>query len=133
MSPYAATKFGLRAVTDSLRVELRPWGISASILEVGDVNTPLWAKSQEVIEKAAREMPDWGMELYGPVIELKERFQPQGISPIKAAIVVEHALTARRQEARYVVGRDVKFFDLLRWTPVSICDWLISNQLLEYG
>ena len=133
MSPYAATKFGLRAITDSLRVELRPWGISVSIIEVGDVDTPLWAKSQEVIEKAAREMPDRGWELYGPIIELKERFQPHGISPVEVARVVEHALTSRRPKARYVLGRDAKLFDLLRRLPVSIRDRLISSQLPEYG
>ena len=100
MSPYAATKFGLRAITDSLRVEVRPWGIFVSIIEVGDVNTPLWANSQEVIEKAAREMPERGWELYGPIVNLKERFQPHGIRPAEVAKVVKTRLDFKETESQ---------------------------------
>jgi NAD(P)-dependent dehydrogenase (short-subunit alcohol dehydrogenase family) len=133
MGPYAATKFGLRAVSDSLRVELRPWGISVSIIETGDVDTPIWEKSLAVIEKGAREGSEESMEFYGPIVELKDRFQPHGIDPIEVARVVEHALTARRPKARYILGRDAKLLYLLRRLPNSIRDWLIASQMPEYG
>ena len=35
VGPYAATKFALEAISDSLRVELKPWGISVSLVEAG--------------------------------------------------------------------------------------------------
>jgi NAD(P)-dependent dehydrogenase (short-subunit alcohol dehydrogenase family) len=133
MGPYAATKFGLRAVSDSLRVELRPWGISVSIIETGDVDTPIWEKSLAVIERGAREGSEESMEFYGPIVELKDRFQPHGIDPIEVARVVEHALTARRPKARYILGRDAKLLYLLRRLPNSIRDWLIASQMPEYG
>jgi NAD(P)-dependent dehydrogenase (short-subunit alcohol dehydrogenase family) len=133
MSPYAATKFALRAITDSLRVELRPWGISVSIIEIGDVESRIWEKSLAVIEKAAEEMPEIGWELYGPVLKIKDRFEPHGISPIEVAHVVEHALTAKRPKARYVVGRDAKMLDLIKRLPTPIRDSVIASQLPEYG
>lgn len=34
-SPYHAAKFGLEAVADSLRRELRPWGIEVAVIEPG--------------------------------------------------------------------------------------------------
>ena len=40
IGPYAASKFALEALTDSLRVELRPWGIEVSIIEPGPIATP---------------------------------------------------------------------------------------------
>ena len=133
LGPYAMTKFGMRAFTDSLRRELRPWNISVSVMEVGDVDTRIWDKSLAVIEKAAQEMPERGMELYGPVVEIKERFKPHGISPLEVAKVVQHALFSKRPKARYVVGRDAKLLDLLRRLPTPILDWVIAKQLPEYG
>jgi NAD(P)-dependent dehydrogenase (short-subunit alcohol dehydrogenase family) len=133
MSPYAATKFALRAITDSLRVELRPWEIYVSILEVGDVDTRIWDKSLAVIEKAAKEVPERGIELYGPIMELRERFQPHGIPPVEVARVVDHALTSKRPKARYVVGQDARLLDLIRRLPTSIRDLVVASQLPKYG
>ncbi len=133
MSPYAATKFALRAINDSLRVELRPWRISVSIIEIGDVKTRLWDKSLSVIEKVAKDLPEAGWELYGPIINLRERFQPHGISPSEVTRVVEHAITSRKPKARYVVGRDAKLLDLIRRLPISVRDWIIASQLPKYG
>ena len=82
IGPYAATKFALRAINDSLRLELRPWGISVSIVEIGDVDTKIWDKSLAFIEKVAKELPQRGWELYGPVLKIRERFQPHGMAPL---------------------------------------------------
>lgn len=133
MGPYAATKFGLRALTDSLRVELRPWGIPVSIVDIGDVRTRLWEKALAVIESSAQNLPQAGWELYGPIVQIRERFRPHGISPIKVAKVVEKAITATKPKARYLVGRDAKVMDVLRRLPISIRDALIASQLPNYG
>lgn len=42
MGPYAASKFAMEAISDSLRVELKPWGISVSVVEPGAIATPIW-------------------------------------------------------------------------------------------
>lgn len=41
MSTYAATKHALEAYTDALRYELRPFGVSVSLIQPGMVRTPL--------------------------------------------------------------------------------------------
>ena len=133
MSPYAATKFALRAVTDSLRVELRPWGIPVSIIEIGDVRTRIWEKSLAVIEKAAGDLSPIGRELYGPVVEIREWFRPHGIEPAEVARVVEKAVSSRRPKARYVVGKDARFMDVVRRLPVRLRDALIASRLPNYG
>src|SRR5919109_5562543 len=42
--PYAASKFALEAVADSLRRELRGQGIQVSVIEPGGIKTPIWEK-----------------------------------------------------------------------------------------
>ena len=41
MGAYAASKFGMEAITDVQRLELAPWGISVSAIEPGFIRTPL--------------------------------------------------------------------------------------------
>ncbi|MEK7693262.1 MAG: SDR family oxidoreductase, partial [Chloroflexota bacterium] len=40
--PYSASKFAMEALTDALRIELRPWKIEVSIVEPGSIATPIW-------------------------------------------------------------------------------------------
>ena len=44
LGPYAASKHALEAITDSLRLELAPWGIQVAIIEPGTIATPIWTK-----------------------------------------------------------------------------------------
>ena len=43
---YHAAKFGIEAVGDVFRQELRPWGISVSIVEPGSIATPIWERGE---------------------------------------------------------------------------------------
>jgi NAD(P)-dependent dehydrogenase (short-subunit alcohol dehydrogenase family) len=45
MAPYHVSKFGLEGFTESLRRELLPFGIDATLVAPGSVATPIWAKA----------------------------------------------------------------------------------------
>lgn len=47
MSLYAATKFGARAITESLAIELQSSGIRSSSVSPGPVDTPIWDRKLE--------------------------------------------------------------------------------------
>ena len=54
---YSASKFGIRAVTDALRLELRQWNIHVSLIEVAPVETAIFGKTYaelDGLETAAR-------------------------------------------------------------------------------
>ncbi len=42
---YHAAKFGLEAVGDVFRQELRPWGIEVAVIEPGSIDTPIWERA----------------------------------------------------------------------------------------
>jgi NAD(P)-dependent dehydrogenase (short-subunit alcohol dehydrogenase family) len=107
---YHAAKFGIEAVGDVLRQELRPWGIAVSLVEPGSIATPIWDKGEEEAERMAERTPAAQDDLYGEQLETfrgaVRRTAERGIEPEAVAKPVRHALTARRPRTRYLVGRD---------------------------
>lgn len=109
---YHAAKFGLEAVGDVFRQELRPWGISVSVVEPGSIATPIWDRGQEEVDSLAERARDGHAELYGKSVEayreVGRKTAARGIPPERVAAKVEHALIARRPRARYLVGADAR-------------------------
>lgn len=130
MAPYNASKFALEALTDVLRLELRPWGIDVVAIEPGAIATPIWEKSVAAADHMLPSLPVAAQELYGPAIEAARRWAARqaaaGIPPEAVARAVARALTARRPRTRYAVGRDAQVGVLLaRLLPDRLRDELI--------
>jgi NAD(P)-dependent dehydrogenase (short-subunit alcohol dehydrogenase family) len=110
--PYAASKAALWALGESLRGELRPWGIHVATVEPGAIATPIWGKIGAQASEAADRLPERGRELYGDTLgkvdTVISKITRTASPPEKVATVIEHALTARRPKDRYLVGRDAR-------------------------
>ena len=134
LGPYNASKFAMEALTDSLRQELRPWGIQVAIVEPGSIATPIWEKSKAMVDELERNLPEEALMLYGKTIgamrEAVQEFEEAGIPADEVAKVVEHALTATRPKTRYVVGRDAQLQRVIaKVVPDRIRDGLVARQL----
>jgi NAD(P)-dependent dehydrogenase (short-subunit alcohol dehydrogenase family) len=110
--PYHASKWGLEALSDSLRVELQPWGIDVIAIEPGGVATEIWDRGIDRANELRETMPRDAKKLYGPAMEAMLKLMggtgDSGLHPDKAAKVIRKALTARRPKTRYLLGRDAK-------------------------
>ncbi len=133
LGPYSASKFAMEAISDALRIELRPWGIQVSLIEPGDVDTPMWDKSQSMIDRVTRHWPPEAFDLYGPAVAIRNDLKRHGVSPEAVARVVEHALTDVHSRPRYRVGKLAPVIDLFRHLPITIRDRVIATQLPKYG
>jgi NAD(P)-dependent dehydrogenase (short-subunit alcohol dehydrogenase family) len=128
---YHAAKFGIEAVGDVFRQELRPWGISVSIVEPGSIDTPIWERG----ERTADELGTPEREaLYGKVVERYRKVirdtAERGIEPDKAARAIEHALSAGRPKTRYLVGREAKVAARAKQLlPTPIFDRIVARQM----
>jgi NAD(P)-dependent dehydrogenase (short-subunit alcohol dehydrogenase family) len=135
LGAYAASKHALEAFTDSLRVELRPFGIAVTVIEPGTIATPIWRKGGERFQELAAQMPHELTELYGTRMEAfreaaasaRQRAEPAD----KVARVVERALTEERPKARYVVGRDAWRRALVERLPAGLRDRVYERVLLR--
>jgi NAD(P)-dependent dehydrogenase (short-subunit alcohol dehydrogenase family) len=137
LGPYAASKFALEAVADSLRVELRPFGIDVVLVRPGTIATSIWAKGETAAGEIVQAWPAEARELYArPVALFREAAAAAGrraAPPDEVAKVVEHALTAPRPRTRYLVGRDARLRALLERLPDRLRDRLLVRALYGGG
>lgn len=112
LAAYAASKFGLEGFSDSLRRELRPWGIHVAVIEPGTIATPIWDKGIASGDELEASMSEQAKRDYGPLIATVRTASEQGartgLPPDAVAKDVAHALTARRPKTRYLVGREAR-------------------------
>ena len=132
--PYCASKYALEAVSDCLRVELRPWGIKTIAIEPGSVATEIWESGTQIFAELREELGPEAVELYGKALEATARAAAEtgkrGIPPEDAAAIVERALTARRPRTRYLVGRDAYVMTAAkRLLPTGIHDRMTARVL----
>jgi len=133
MSVYASSKYAVEAISESMRVELRPFGISVSVLEPGVIATGIWkkatAKAVDIISNANPEI----FKLYAPLILFyKNNIEKQKYLPPEAvADRVYHAFTAKKPKYHYVVGNDAKFLAFIESLPERIRDWIIYKSMYK--
>jgi NAD(P)-dependent dehydrogenase (short-subunit alcohol dehydrogenase family) len=135
LGPYAASKHALEAIADSLRMELRPFGIAVSLVEPGSILTPIWTRSAARADELLERMDGSVNELYGDRIAAFRKIAMKrgaaGASPDVVAEVVERALTADRPRTRYLVGRDAKLRAGFQRLPDKLRDRLYERALLR--
>lgn len=112
IGPYAASKHALNGMAESLRRELKPFGIGVSVLAPATVSTPIWDKAGDHLDEIVAGLPPRAMELYGDSIEsmrtLTGNANDGGIPASKVAQAAHHALFSRRPKAEYLIGTEAK-------------------------
>ena len=134
-SPYCASKFALEALTDGLRLELRPWGIDVVSVQPGAIRTVIWQKARVYAQRALSEYPPRAFELYGPLLEtlIDSLEGTRGIEPDAVGEKVYTILTCQRPKARYLIGRDAVIRRWIERLPTALRDRLILNRMPRYG
>ena len=138
LGPYAASKFALEAVTDTLRREVgrtasrsRAWSRASSPRRYG-------RRARATGEGLVDAMPADARRRYETMINalrtFAERAERDGLPPEAVAEVVGHAVTARRPRTRYVVGREARVRVALgRLLPDRAMDALIRRAVTTSG
>lgn len=112
---YQATKHALEAISDSLRQEVRPWGIKVAIIEPSPilgsfVPTTVGDLDLDTDSDLYKEFWEYFVEWHGAYREVDH---PKGrgrtaVRSGKVAEVIEKAITARNPRIRYRIGVPVR-------------------------
>lgn len=130
LGPYTASKYAIEGLTDSLRRELRAWGIEVVLIEPGNVVTPIWAKGRGQTAALRAELPREAAAAYAPLLDPISRYiddaEAGGVAPLEVAKAIARALTAKRPRTRYRVGADARIsWWLARFLPDRALDALL--------
>ena len=133
LSPYNASKAAISAVGDSLRQEMRQFGVGVSVIEPGSIATEIWGKGIESAPALREALGPEMNELYGERLDRLEALAvktgARGLPPDTVFAAVEHALTAEKPKARYTIGREAKIQRAARaLLPASAFDRIVERE-----
>jgi NAD(P)-dependent dehydrogenase (short-subunit alcohol dehydrogenase family) len=100
---YAATKFALAAVSESLAIEMKPLGVKVAIIEPGVILTPIWNKGETLMPEGHPYQQAMGrlFRLFGAQMDL-------GTKPDAVARAIYEAVCESATKLRYTVGLDAE-------------------------
>ncbi len=130
-SVYAASKSAVQAITDSLRVELRPFGVKVSCIVVGKVNTSVLGKilgdRQKMIDRADPET----LTLYSTLIDYFDREVKNipGIEASEVAQIISNSILEAKPKSQYLVGPGTKKMKMLSRFPVKMRDNMLYKAI----
>jgi nucleoside-diphosphate-sugar epimerase len=125
MGAYSASKFALEALSDALRLETAPFGISVIIVQPGSVKTPFADRAKQQLEHAKSEAAE-----YRPYLEAFEKspMWGQGMTPPeKIAEVLEKALLMPSPPPRIAATLDAVPAMMMARLPDRARDLLFST------
>ncbi|NXV72431.1 RDH16 dehydrogenase, partial [Atlantisia rogersi] len=131
---YCVSKHGVEAFSDSLRREMRPFGVQVSIIEPGgfrtaiiDPTTVVKGFKQLWEQLPAQTQAAYGhhyLETYAKSMILLHRLSSSRLS--RVTDVMAHALLARFPRSRYAAGWDAH----LAFLPLSYCPSWLSDAII---
>ena len=130
-SIYAASKFAVRALTDSLRVELKLFDMYAVLVVPGHVETVMWNKEDEYKETLHKTTAPEITQEYAPLIKFGNKLTAEmaRIPANEVAKVVATSLTTKKPKPYYYVGKDSKGISLIVKFPKRFLDWMFYKRI----
>jgi NAD(P)-dependent dehydrogenase (short-subunit alcohol dehydrogenase family) len=132
-SAYAASKFALEGLSESMRYELNEFGINVVLIEPGVIKTNFMGNSQTAQSTSKLESPY--ANLIGRTMKGFEVLIHNGSSPKLVADTILNAITSKKPEIRYLAGDDANYIMKVRKSSSDkeFENWMYESVLQEKG
>src|SRR5262245_36613769 len=118
---YSASKFGMEAISDALRLELRQWRIPVSLVDPGATDTAIFGKTLAAIDGLEQTLGGTGYGLYADQIagirKLVEKTASDPAPATELAETIGEALTHDEPKTRYLAGKGAREAELAARLP----------------
>jgi NAD(P)-dependent dehydrogenase (short-subunit alcohol dehydrogenase family) len=116
--------------SDTLRLELHPFGVRVCVIEPGAIKTPAVEKTLGKIEAVIASLPPEAAAQYGEMLKAfasrAHAREMNGSPPEVVAQTIHHALTARKPRTRYRVGKHATLLATLATLAAFLPDRLLD-------
>nr|WP_255639785.1 SDR family oxidoreductase [Aquibacillus saliphilus] len=108
ISAYVSSKYALEGYSESLRLELRPFGIQVAIVEPGSFQTNIWSSGMEISKGSLNDQSPYH-DYMTKIISSLESSKKNHQDPILVAnLVAKIANMKEIKRLRYPVGKGLK-------------------------
>lgn len=107
LSPYIASKHALEGWSESLRLEIKPFGIDVVLIEPGSYQTNIWSTAKQVTEKSLQEDSPYYQFMQKLEVLLKKGESSYG-DPKEVAELIVRVANQKNPPLRFTVGKGVK-------------------------
>ncbi|MCQ6337149.1 MULTISPECIES: oxidoreductase [Bacillus cereus group] len=125
LSPYVSSKYALEGWSESLRLEVKTFGIDVALIEPGSYNTNIWEVGKQLAENQS--------DTTSPYKEYMDKIQKHINSgsdtfgnPIDVANKIVEIAESKRTNLRYPIGKGVKFMIFAK----KILPWRLWEHLV---
>lgn len=127
LSPYVSSKHALEGYSESLRLELKPFGIDVVLVEPGSYQTNIWSNVDRIDLNAESPYHDFMKAL---MAEMESGKAKHG-DPLEVAKLVAHIATQKNPpNLRYPIGKGVKLtISLKNSLPWKVLEKIILNKI----
>ncbi|MDQ0966140.1 short-subunit dehydrogenase [Flavobacterium sp. W4I14] len=125
---YHASKFAVEGLSDSLRLEVKPFGVDVIIIEPGGVKTEWGGIAFNSAEKTS------GHTVYGELTNKAKnvfaKTEVNNVEPIVIAELIKDAIETKSPKPRYAKGYMAgMILGLKKWLSDSMFDKMIMSQM----
>jgi len=128
---YSASKFAVEALSDALRLELRPTNIFVSLIEPGPIASEFRTNALNAFQQAINVQQSHHQNNYQKKMENTQMVKDQQaftLTPDAVVAKIIKALEDRKPKAHYYVGLPTYLLSTLkRILPTSVFDWVITR------
>jgi NAD(P)-dependent dehydrogenase (short-subunit alcohol dehydrogenase family) len=118
---YSASKFGMEALSDALRLELRQWRIQVSLVDPGPTQSAIFGKTIAALDALKVSLEVAGHDGYdGQIKAIRASVEKSAADASPALVlarVIAEALTTDKPKARYLAGKGAKEIAALARIP----------------
>lgn len=124
-SMYSATKYAVEAMTESLRMEVKPFGIKVSLIDPGDISTGFTSARQTA--KAAQTNPTY-RERHDKAVDSMIKSELGGTGPEIVVRAFARILKSKNPPVRVITSLDYQAAAIMkRLVPARLVEFIIER------
>lgn len=119
LSPYVSSKYALEGWSESLRLEVKPFGIDVVLVEPGSYDTNIWETGQKLIEGNNYTDSPYKTHIESIQNHINDGKEQLG-NPNDIAKKIASIAVAKKTTLRYPIGKGVRFAIIMK----SLLPWI---------
>lgn len=132
LSPYVSSKHALEGFSESLRLEVKPFGIDVILIEPGSFSTNIWTTGKRVSPLSMKEDSPYYEYMTGIEEELEHGREKHGDPLEVIELIMKLCEKKEETKLRYAVGKGVRLSVFLkRILPWRMWESMIIRKLLQ--